>query len=627
MEGPSSPRKDAPPIPDPPAPGSAAWLLVLLLLVAGQGYLTLALFGPGDPTGPLLNLQPILTGRHPLHQYHGYLGARSLLARGCMSCYDPAFHAGYPKTPVFDSGSRPAEFLFALVHGDFLPAAYKIGLALFCTSVPLLFWFAARGMGLPRLPSILAAFLGIVLFWQPPCQALLRDGDIDLILAGLLVLAQAGGLIRFHEQPTFLVWLGVVLAGFLAWFAHPVLLAALLLPALVYYFQVGPRHRPSWHLCLVVGLLSAIAANAFWLSDWVGYWWLRVPLRLEGPATPNSLVTALWTAPFWGDMPHRALALALLVLALPALPYLVTRRRRPAACLFGIYITELIVLAILGVTSAPFGAMETSRVFVLALFFAVPLAVVVLHATLGPGCLAVAVASLWLLPIPLPHALRAPTRPLQVGPDTEQAAIIEALRGATTSEARILWEDCPCELNRWTALLPLWTGRPFIGGLDPDPEIEHLTTGLNDQVLAGRALREWSDSQLASYCDRYNVGWVVAWNPETRRRFDSWPAARPLTTFPRAGIEGQLYVIDRRPSFALIGSAELLHADDQRIVLGDVRPWQGVVVLSLHHVAGLKATPARVRVEPEIDPSDPVPRVRLRIDEPVARVTLTWSRR
>jgi hypothetical protein len=27
--------------------------------------------------------------------------------------FDPAFHAGYPKTPVFDSGSRPAE-LFAI---------------------------------------------------------------------------------------------------------------------------------------------------------------------------------------------------------------------------------------------------------------------------------------------------------------------------------------------------------------------------------------------------------------------------------------------------------------------------------------------------------------------------------
>jgi hypothetical protein len=50
-------------------------------------------------------------------------------------------------------------------------------------------------------------------------------------------------------------------------------------------------------------------------------------------------------------------------------------------------------------------------------------------------------------------------------------------------------------------------------------------------------------------------------------------------------------------------------------------------VLSLHHIAGIKASPARVVVEPEIDPWDEIPRIRLRMEEPVARVTLTWSRR
>ena len=77
--------------------------------LAAQAWMTLGLFGPGHTTDRLLDDEPILSGRHPLHLYHGLLGARSFLSRGTLSCYDPAFQAGYPKTPVFDDGSRPAE--------------------------------------------------------------------------------------------------------------------------------------------------------------------------------------------------------------------------------------------------------------------------------------------------------------------------------------------------------------------------------------------------------------------------------------------------------------------------------------------------------------------------------------
>src|SRR3712207_5499770 len=94
----------------PPRPGDhpLSWL-ALLGLLAWQGWMTLGLFGTERPLERLLDDQPLLAGRHPLHLYHGFLGARALWERGTLSCYDPAFHAGYPKTPVFDSGSRPAE--------------------------------------------------------------------------------------------------------------------------------------------------------------------------------------------------------------------------------------------------------------------------------------------------------------------------------------------------------------------------------------------------------------------------------------------------------------------------------------------------------------------------------------
>ena len=111
---------------------------------------------PGHTADRLLDDQPVLSGRHPLHLYHGLLGARSFLNRGTLSCYDPAFQAGYPKTPVFDDGSRPAEMLLALAGGRYRPSVYKLGVAGLCLLAPCVFAGAARGGAepLPRLPGL-----------------------------------------------------------------------------------------------------------------------------------------------------------------------------------------------------------------------------------------------------------------------------------------------------------------------------------------------------------------------------------------------------------------------------------------------------------------------------------------
>ena len=104
---------------DKPASSGAwnhrAWLLALLALTAWQGWMALTLFGDEYPYQRLIDDEPIVSGRHPLHLYHGYLGSQALAAHGTPCCYDPNFQAGYPKTPVFDSGSRPAELFLSRI--------------------------------------------------------------------------------------------------------------------------------------------------------------------------------------------------------------------------------------------------------------------------------------------------------------------------------------------------------------------------------------------------------------------------------------------------------------------------------------------------------------------------------
>jgi hypothetical protein len=222
--------------------------------------------------------------------------------------------------------------------------------------------------------------------------------------------------------------------------------------------------------------------------------------------------------------------------------------------------------------------------------------------------------------------------PLVIGLGPERQALVDALVQHTAPDERILWEDRPAsrEASRWTALLPLLTRRDFIGGLDPDAVIEHTRAGLVEQTLEGKLhIAKVTDDDLKGYCHRYNVGWVVCWSPAAIARFRAWTAgATEVAQLADQGT-GCLFRI-RRPTtgLALKGHAQLLHADAHHITLADVVPDNGIVVLSLHYQAGMRAAPGRVVVErAPWDKNDLVPFVRLRVASPAARVTLTWEDR
>lgn len=220
------------------------WLLAVALVAAGQAGLALPLFGPGGLADP----RPVVAGRHPLHLYHGALGAGTFRDRYATACYDPAFQAGYPKTPVFDGGCRPAELFLAIAGGRYDPAAYNRGLFAVCVLAPLAFVLAARGAGLSAAGSCLAGVGGCLVWWSPPVRAMFDAGNLDLLLAGLMGLVFVGGLARYAADPGPLSWL--VLAAVLAvgWFAHPVVWLGLLPVGAAFYVLVAPRHGLAWHL-------------------------------------------------------------------------------------------------------------------------------------------------------------------------------------------------------------------------------------------------------------------------------------------------------------------------------------------------------------------------------------------
>jgi hypothetical protein len=619
------------------------WLVPFAGLVAWQAWMTLGLFGVRQDPAALLDDRPLVSGRHALHLYHGFLGAATLLQCGSLSCYDPNFYAGYPKTPVFDSGSRPAELALAVSGGRLRPGAYKLALAIVCAGVPLLLWLGARGLGLSRGAAALAAALGVLVWWGRPCREDLEAGDVDLLVAAVLVVAQSGLLVRFHRAPGPWVYAGVVLAGFLGWFAHPLFMAIVLPPFFVYYLATGARHRLAWHVALFAAVVGAVLANLFWLIDWLRYWWIRVPATLDTPLLAHRTFRTVWEAPLWGGPGDRAVACVLVVAALTGLYLWNWGGLRAAARLFGLALCGLLVLAVAGIAAEPVARLGGARMIVPGLLFAALPAAHAFAEVLTRLRRQAAVTGITTACVVLPCLAGMPSnllglpwanqftdpRPLEIGLCDERQAIVHYLSKQTTGEARILWEDRRGDrlTSRWTALLPVLTSRSFIGGLDPDAGIEHTSTGLVDQYLAGKSLREWTNDELRDYCERYNVGWVVCWTDGSAQRFASWqPGAKQVAELQDGG-RGRVFAIDRRPAFALVGSARWVRADARHIVLEDVRPERGEVLLSLHYQAGLRVTPGRVRLERATDPRDPIPFVRLVVKEPVARVTIVWDRR
>ncbi|GIW80274.1 MAG: hypothetical protein KatS3mg105_2081 [Gemmatales bacterium] len=635
---------------------SPFWLIVLFALFLWQGWMTLTLFAPrpicecndcswiafvNKCWRRLCNDEPIVSRKHPFHLYFGYLGAEALRSRGEFCCFDPGFQAGFPKTPVFDSGSRPAEVFLFLSGGGFRPDAYKLGIALCCLLAPLPFVLAGWGLGLGRGLTCLVVFLGLLVWWGDPCRSVLEDGDIDLLLASLASLGHVCMLVRFHRHPGLLNWLVLVVTGVVGWFAQPVLFFVLCPFLLVYYVTAGVKHSFPWHVALHAAMALPLLVNAFWLVDWVRYWWLRLPLQLGAEPLRHRTITTVWNSPLWGDACDRALALTLFALAAIGAVILNQSRRRATARLLGLGALCFLVLAVLGISMRPIARLGAAFMLIPSLFFAAAPAAYTLGLILSGlrrgihfawysalFCFLLLAAGTYFAE-PYLAALMEKcqyTTPFELGLSSERRQLVEIVRHHTGPEARILWEDRLANDGslRWSALLPILTGRFFIGGLDPEGTIEHMYANFVDQKLAEKPIEDWSDEQLADFCRRYNIGWVVCWSKRAKSRFARWQDARHLADVYDQG-HGQLFSLTPR-SYVLKGKARWLQANRQHIALADVVPENGKVVLSLHYQSGLRAVPTRVLVERENDPFDPIPFVRLRVPGPVARVTLFWEK-
>lgn len=612
------------------------WLVALLLVLVGQAGLALHLFGSTARFADLTDPRPIMSGRHPLHLYHGWLGASTFRDRYTTSCYDPSFQAGYPKTPIFDGGCRPAEAFLTLAGGHYDARPYKQGLFAICCLVPLAFAVAGRSAGLSAMGACLAAVGGCLVWWSPPVRAILDAGHVDLLLAGLMGLIFLGGLVRYTVEPGPIGWLLLSGSAVVGWYAHPVVWLGLVPIVALYYVATAPRHGVAWHLGLMGVTAAGLAPNLWWLWDWGRFWWLRQPSVDDLGPLPCWGVFAGTLTDYVDMLGPGFLGWGLLIIGTAGLVAMVRNGHRGGAGLFVLAGILAIAVARLGLTwptLAIVGADRAATMAVAALVF--PAAFLIsqawAHAPFGRVaaslvCLIPAMLA-WGGPIASPlEVMTLQLEPLPLGLSTDQQQLVTFLRDKTTGDARILIEESDPERPgwNWTALLPALTGRSYLGGLDPDACIEHSFVRFQGGRLNGRAYGEWTPTERKEFCRRYNIGWVVCRSPAAIDWWATEPSARVAGRFRDQG-DIVVFALDRPLSFVIAGRAKLERADTSRLVLTDIVPNEaGEVIVSYHSLPGLRAAPAIVVPEIDKDLHDPIPMIKLKVPGPMSRITITW---
>jgi len=612
------------------------WLLPYLAILFGQIGLSLNLYGPNWQG--LTNDLPILSGRHPLHLYHGWLGASTFHERWSTTCYDPAFQAGYPKTPVFDGGCRPAEACLILLGYRHPERSYKLGILAVCVLVPVIFAASARTAGLPAPAACIAAVLGIMIWWSPRVRAMLDAGNVDLLLAGLMAIMFLGGLIRYHHRPGVQGWMQLSIAAAIGWYAHPVVWLGLVPILVAYYLYLAPRHGLAWHLGLLGITAAGLTPNLWWLWDWGRFWWLRQP-SVDDVAPWPPLQQLLGSLSEYTQMiGTEPVGWAVLVLGGMGLIGMTRCGWTVAAATLLIAAAYALLVARLGQTWPTLQVVAADRVAPFASAVLVTPAAFLLWnwwCQARHGRWAVIVISLMPAVLgwggtatrPMLAGFAVEVHPFRLGLSDNQLRIVQGLQRLTTPQARILVEDHPQASStwNWTALLGMICPRYFLGGLDSEACVEHAFCQLRGGRLNGRLLADWTLLERQQFSYRYNLGWVLCRSEATAAWWLELPGAQELARFHDEG-PVILLELNRTGSYILQGTATLERLNRHEIVLVDAVPNEaGELILSLHHQPGFRITPAVARVESDPDPFDPIPMLKLWLPGPISRIVLRWE--
>src|SRR5205823_1393049 len=143
-----------------------------------------------------------------------------------------------------------------------------------------------------RWTGLLALGVAVLAVWNDPARRLVEGGDVTTVAIGAHAVLHLSLLARYHRRPGPVAWAGLVLTAAAGWYLDPTIWAGVLALGAAFWLGVGRRHGAGWHAGLLLAYAAAGGAAAAWVTDWVLYWWIHLPLR--APATSATACRDWW---------------------------------------------------------------------------------------------------------------------------------------------------------------------------------------------------------------------------------------------------------------------------------------------------------------------------------------------
>lgn len=626
-------------------------MTLLLLVFALHGAQARRCFPTWDS---MINDQPLIEVDHAIHLYHGSIGSQCLKAHGVNWGYDPSFMAGYPKTPFHDPSAMLSDLAQLLAGAGYRPAAYKICLFLTILLTPVLWWIGARSAGVSAAGAAIGTAIATMCYWTGFSRALLDSGLYAFLFASSASIACAGAWARLveslHEKSPhhqrkeqFVRFAIATLSLSLTLLIHPTAVV-LLFPSTMCLALLALRR--SWKKTALGGccaILFCLMVNAVWIAPMWRFWPIRAPGYIFLVQDPDGLAFAL---SFLLQRPLLAVTSALAVTTL--CQWVAARRLVPLAALGAPWL-GLTLLTFWG-SGYPTRGLEPLRFqtpmeWLSALLAGESLALlwngngaatIVRWGKRVVALSAIVLAAFWVERTTGWKTLASTIvdhRPFPIGLTAEMRELIDWIRVNTDGSSRIMVEDqlrlreaTIAESLHWTCLLPIYTGRSFVGGQYQVTPLPHHHVALGDFNLAGRAIDAWRPEDLRDYLRRYNVGWLVCWSQRTRAVAHRLPFAKPMGALRRHSTRSdenayEIFRLDTESGWLARGKGRVVAATLNRIELVDVVPDEGRVTLRWHYLETLATTPP-CPLERAPAGDDPIGFISILIDRPVERLVI-----
>jgi len=537
-------------------------------------------------------------------------------ADGHLVGYHPWFMAGYPYAD-YTSGVcwKILGVILLPLNTGTVATIFLVGpLFLF----PLAGYITLKLAGRSEPEALAGSFLSacLVLFGPPLYITWMGLGE-SMMGVGLALIA-SGLLLRWNNKGGLSVWIGLVLALALAFMAHKMALVALFIIGLGVVFGRYPVFRIA--LSALAGAV-AFALNLFWILP---LWRNREYFDFAPHYHWGEMETLIPFGDFFqsgGSLGSLALAWTLLAGTVVGWRILRGAEKNMADAWLGAQ-ALLAVFAYIG-PYVDFLAPAQPRRFI-AFFLALsvfPASLACYRAiqSLKRWARLPAVALFAMLLFLLPNAYNrvAPFKIMTSLPPRAQA-VTDWISQNTTRDARVMVEeisdagrpDNPYQGSYLNALLPTLTEREIIGGPYPGVDILHHRVTLLEGALLGKAVSGMSEAELARIFDLYNIGWVVAFSAETKKRF-----LRAGSLLEKSAQFGpiQCFTVKGAKSF-LIGGKGRVRARANAIEVKITQLEGKSVIIKYHWAPSLEVDGGGVRIERYDVAEDPVGFIRAYVD-------------